>query len=240
MSESFQWTSRRQFLAGSLAAGAALVLPKGAVAQQESAAGSSDPPFQLPKLPYALDALAPFLSREQMEYHYGKHHAGYFKKLNVLVKGKPEAKKSLQELLLSSDEALSNNAGQAWNHTFFWNCLSPKGGGQPQGKLREAIDRDFGSFQAFQSVFTDAAAKLFGSGWGWLAADKSGVLHIMALSNAGNPLKFDKQPVLTIDVWEHAYYLDYRNERARFVEAFWNKANWDYAAQTYAKILKPA
>ena len=195
--------------------------------------------FQQPQLPYALDALQPFLSREQMMYHYEKHQAAYFKKLNALVEGKPEAGMPLRELIIKSPPGpVFNNAAQAWNHTFFWNCMTPSGSGEPQGKLMEAIRRDFGSLKDFQKTFAEAAVGLFGSGWAWLAADKQGKLAIMPLGNAGTPLKEGKEPVLTIDVWEHAYYIDYRNERPKFAEAFWQKANWDFAEKCFADAVK--
>ena len=190
--------------------------------------------FVLPDLPYALDALKPFISEEQMRYHYGKHHAAYFTKLNGLVDGKPEAELPLLDLVIKSSGGVFNNAAQAWNHAFFWNCMSPSGGGQPKGELLAAIERDFGSVKAFNEAFSNAAAGLFGSGWAWLASDKGGKLEIMALSNADMPLKHDREPILTLDVWEHAYYIDYRNERPRFIAGFWDAVNWDFAAKTYA------
>jgi Fe-Mn family superoxide dismutase len=188
--------------------------------------------FQQPELPYAMGALEPFLSELQMSYHYGKHHAAYFKNLNALVEGKPEAKRPLRQLVVESEAAVFNNAAQAWNHSFFFNCMSPSGGGgQPTGDLLTAIRRDFGSFEAFKQAFSKAAATLFGSGWAWLAAGGDGKLQILALSNAGTPLKEAKQPLLTIDVWEHAYYLDYKNERPRFVDGFWEVVNWEFVAE---------
>lgn len=190
--------------------------------------------FQQPELPYAIGALKPFLSEEQMTYHYGKHHAAYFKNLNGLVEGKPEAQMPLREVVIKCTGPVFNNAGQAWNHSFFWNCMSPSGGGKPKGDLATAIDRGFGSLDTFKDAFSKAAATLFGSGWAWLACDKQGKLEIMALSNADTPLKYGKEPVLTIDVWEHAYYIDYRNERPRFVQAFWDVVNWDFVAKTLA------
>ena len=192
--------------------------------------------FQQPPLPYALDALKPFLSQEQMTYHYQKHQAAYFKNLNGLVEGKPEAKLDLRELIVKSSGPVFNNAAQAWNHTFVWSSWSPTGGGAPGGKLLAAIQRDFGGVTDFQKAFSEAAVKVFGSGWAWLASDKQGKLEIVALSNApaANPLTQGKEPLLTLDVWEHAYYVDYRNDRPKFVEAFWTKANWDFAAKNYA------
>jgi Fe-Mn family superoxide dismutase len=185
-----------------------------------------------------MTAMCPFLTEEQLKYHYGKHHAAYVKNLNGLVEGKPEAAMSLRELVIKATGPMFNNAAQDWNHTFYWDCMSPQGGGEPQGDLADAINRDFGSFKEFQKAMTEAAVKLFGSGWAWLAADKAGKLEIMPLGNADNPLKHGKEPVLTVDVWEHAYYIDYRNERPKYVEAFWTKANWPLAGKTYAGVLK--
>ena len=237
---------RRDFLAGSLAAGTGLLLPappRAAVAAeartpQSTTKGAKRMPFQQPPLPYALDALKPFLGEEQMSYHYGKHHAAYFKKLNLLTENKPEAELPLREVVIKAEGVIFNNAAQAWNHTFLWNCMAPKGGGEPQGKLGEAIVSTFGSFQNFRKAFSDAAVNLFGSGWAWLAADKSGKLEIMALGNAGTPLKHGKEPVLTVDVWEHAYYIDYRNDRAKYVEGFWNVVNWDFASRCFTDATK--
>jgi Fe-Mn family superoxide dismutase len=192
--------------------------------------------FEQPKLPYALDALKPFLSEEQMNYHYNKHHAAYFKNLNGLVEGKPEAKMSLRELVIQAPAGpMFNNAGQAWNHSFFWNCMSPSGGGQPDGDVRKAIEKAFGSLEDFKKEFADKSVKLFGSGWAWLAADNNGKLEIMPLSNADTPLKHEREPILTLDVWEHAYYIDYRNERPRFADGFWSKVNWEFVAKCLAE-----
>jgi Fe-Mn family superoxide dismutase len=186
--------------------------------------------FQQPPLPYAEDALGPFYSKEQMFYHYEKHHAAYFKKLNGLIEGKPEEKLSLREVVVGASGGVLNNAAQAWNHSFFWNCLSPDGG-EPTGDLLSAIKRDFGSVDDFRKAFADAAATLFGSGWAWLARDAGGKLQIMALGNAGNPIREGSEPILTIDVWEHAYYVDYRNERPKYIEAFWDKVNWEFVGR---------
>jgi Fe-Mn family superoxide dismutase len=190
-------------------------------------------PFQQPPLPFAMTAMKPFLSEEQLTYHYGKHHAAYFKNLNGLVEGKSEASLSLREVVMQSSGGMFNNAAQAWNHSFYWDCLSPNGGGQPQGDLAAAIARDFGDFAAFQKAMSEAAVKLFGSGWAWLAADKAGKLEIMPLGNADTPLKHGKEPILTVDVWEHAYYVDYRNERPRFVQGFWDVVNWDNSVTAF-------
>lgn len=195
-------------------------------------------PFQQPPLPFAMNAMKPFLSEEQLMYHYGKHHAAYFKNLNTLVEGKPESDMSLKEVVMKSMGPVFNNAAQAWNHSFYWDCMSPKGGGEPDGALATAIHRDFGGFPEFKNAMTDAATKLFGSGWAWLAADKQGKLSIMPLGNADTPLKHDAEPILTIDVWEHAYYIDYRNERAKYIEAFWKAVNWEFAEKCLAGIAK--
>ncbi len=191
-------------------------------------------PFQQPGLPYALDALAPFLSEEQMHFHYNKHHASYFTNLNKLVEGTPQADMSLRDLVIASEGGVFNNAAQAWNHTFFWNCMAPGGGGEPQGELAEAIQRDFGSFAEFREQFSNAAVTLFASGWAWLAKDAEGKLVITQGSNADVPLKHQMEPLMTVDVWEHAYYVDYRNLRAKFVEGFWDVANWDFVQKTFA------
>lgn len=188
----------------------------------------------LPELPFDIGALTPFVSEEQMDFHYNKHHAGYFTKLDGLIKGKPEEALDLRELVISSSGGIFNNSAQAWNHTFFWNCLSPNGGGKPTGALLDAIERDFGGFDSFKQEMSDKAAALFGSGWAWLAKDKNGKLEIMPLGNADTPLKHNKEPILTIDVWEHAYYIDYRNRRPDFVEGFWDVVNWEFASQTYS------
>ncbi len=189
--------------------------------------------FKQSDLPYDLKALAPFVSEEQMDYHYNKHHAAYFKKLNALVEGKLEGDKDLDTVVKESTGGVFNNAAQAWNHTFFWNCMSPNGGGKPSGEMLNAIERDFGSLEIFMKKFSDSAATLFGSGWAWLASDGQGNLEIMPLSNADTPLKHGKTPILTLDVWEHAYYIDYRNERPRFIEQFRDVINWDFALKCY-------
>ena len=187
--------------------------------------------FQQPELPYGIGALEPFLSELQMSYHPGKHHAAYFKNLNALVEGKPEGELPLRRVVVESEGGVFNNAAQAWNHSFFWNCMSASGGGRPSGDLATAMRRDFGSFEAFKEAFSKAAVTLFGSGWAWLAAGQDGKLEILALSNAGTPLKEGKEPLLTIDVWEHAYYLDYKNERPRFVEGFWDVVDWGFVSK---------
>jgi Fe-Mn family superoxide dismutase len=187
--------------------------------------------FRLPELPYSKDALAPHISAETMEYHYGKHHQAYVNNLNRLTEGKPEANASLEELIRTADGALFNNAAQVWNHTFFWHCLSPSGGGQPPSDVADAISQVCGSLEEFQERFTNAAISLFGSGWTWLAKDREGKITIENLANAGNPLRHDQTPLLTLDVWEHAYYIDYRNARPEYVKAFWKIVNWDFVSQ---------
>ncbi|GMU03320.1 superoxide dismutase [Fe] [Corallococcus caeni] len=190
-------------------------------------------PFTLPELPYKKDALAPHMSAETLEYHHDKHHAAYVNKLNELTAGKPEAAKSLVEVILSSDGPVFNNAAQVWNHTFFWNCMTPtNGGGKPTGEVAEAINRDFGSYEEFKRQFADAAATQFGSGWAWLVQDSSGKLSVMKTANADLPMKHGKKALLTIDVWEHAYYIDYRNARPKFIETFLTSlVNWDFVNQ---------
>jgi Fe-Mn family superoxide dismutase len=188
--------------------------------------------FKLPELPYAKNSLTPYISEEGFDYHYGKHHATYVNKLNELIQGTELEQKSLEDIILYSDKegktAIFNNAAQHFNHSFFWNCLSPNGGGNPKGKIEELINRDFESFDKFKEKFSNAAVTLFGSGWTWLALNNEGKLEILQLSNAGTPLTSGKKPLLTIDVWEHAYYIDHRNARPKFVEGFWNYVNWDF------------
>lgn len=191
--------------------------------------------FTQPHLPYSLNALAPYISEEQMMYHYGKHHAAYFNKLNLLIDGKPEAEQSLDDLVRTSSGPIFNNAAQAWNHSFFWNCMSSSGGGKPSGSLLTAIESQFGGFDSLKEQFGAAAINLFGSGWAWLAADNNGKLEILPLSNADTPIKHDKKAILTLDVWEHAYYVDYRNDRPRFVQGFWDVVNWDFVASQLPK-----
>jgi Fe-Mn family superoxide dismutase len=185
--------------------------------------------FELPPLPYAKNALVPHISEETLEFHYGKHHQAYANNLKGLIEGKPEANQSLEEVILGSSGGVFNNAAQIWNHTFFWNSLSPKGGGKPTGELAALIDRDFGGYDKFKEALSKAAVTQFGSGWGWLVlnGDK---LEVMQTSNADLPMKHGKKALLTIDVWEHAYYIDYRNLRPKFVETVIDKLlNWDFA-----------
>ena len=190
--------------------------------------------FELPPLPYPKDALQPHMSAETFDYHHGKHHAAYVAKLNELTQGKPEANKSLEEIIRSSEGPLFNNAAQVWNHTFFWNCMKPSGGGAPKGDLADAIERDFGGLDKFKEQFTAAAVGRFGSGWAWLVQDK-GKLSITSTPNAETPITGSAKPLLTIDVWEHAYYIDYRNARPKFCEVFLgNLVNWDFAAKNHS------
>jgi Fe-Mn family superoxide dismutase len=191
--------------------------------------------FELPPLPYPKDALAPLISAETFDYHYGKHHQAYVTNLNAAIAGKPEEKKSLEEIILASDGPLFNNSAQVWNHTFFWNSMKPKGGGKPAGDLAQAIDRDFGGFDKFREQFVQTAVKQFGSGWAWLVAE-GGKLKITSTSNADLPLKHGQTALFTVDVWEHAYYIDYRNARQKFVEAVVDSlANWDFVSENLKK-----
>lgn len=187
--------------------------------------------FELPKLPYAMDALKPHISQETLEYHYGKHHQTYVTNLNNLVAGKPEESQSLEQIIKTSSGGLFNNAAQVYNHTFYWNCLAPNAGGDPKGDAAAAINKTFGNFAAFKEKFSAAAVTQFGSGWAWLVKNGDGSIAIEQTSNAGCPLTKDQKPVLTCDVWEHAYYIDYRNLRPKYVEAFWNLVNWDFVNQ---------
>jgi Fe-Mn family superoxide dismutase len=184
---------------------------------------------KLPELPYAKTALAPHISAETLEYHYGKHHATYVANLNKLIVGTEFADLSLEDIVKKSSGGIFNNSAQVWNHSFYWNCLSPKGGGEPSGALADAIAKNFTSFAAFKEKLTNAAITQFGSGWAWLVRNPDGSLAVEQTSNAGTPLKDGKKPLLTVDVWEHAYYIDYRNARPKYLEAFWNVVNWEFA-----------
>lgn len=196
-------------------------------------------PFKLPKLPYHFDALEPVMSRETVELHYTKHHQGYIDKLNKLVEGTELEEKTLEELIVNIQAGdIYNNAAQAWNHEFFWNCMSPDGGGQPGGHVSEIIVRQFGSLDNFREEFTTAATSLFGSGWVWLARLKNGAFSIEKTQNANNPLTEGHTPLLTLDVWEHAYYVDYRNERKAFVKGFWDLVNWDFVEAQLGKATE--
>jgi Fe-Mn family superoxide dismutase len=191
--------------------------------------------FELPPLPYPKDALQPLISAETFDYHHGKHHAAYVNNLNAAVANTPNEKKSLEEIILSSDGPLFNNAAQTWNHTFFWNCMKPQGGGKPSADVGAAIDRDFGGFDKFREQFVQAAVKQFGSGWAWLVAE-GGKLKITSTSNADLPMKHGQTALFTVDVWEHAYYIDYRNARQKFVEAVVDSlANWNFVAENLKK-----
>jgi len=188
----------------------------------------------LPDLPYAMDALQPHISTETLEYHYGKHHRTYVDKLNGLIEGTEFADASLEDVIRKSSGGMFNNAAQVWNHTFYWHCLSPNGGGRPEGDLAKAIDEAFGSYEDFQKQFTDKAVTLFGSGWAWLVKKPDGKLDIVQTGNAETPLTGADKPLMTCDVWEHAYYIDYRNARPKYLEAFWQLVNWDFVAKNFA------
>jgi len=187
--------------------------------------------FTLPPLPYAMDALAPTISKETLEFHYGKHHQTYVTNLNNLVAGTEFESASLEDIIKKSSGGVFNNAAQVWNHTFYWNSLSPNGGGQPSGKLLEAINAKWGSVDAFKEAFNKSGAGNFGSGWTWLVKKADGSLDIVNTSNAATPLTTSDVPLLTCDVWEHAYYIDYRNARPKYLESFWNLVNWEFAAK---------
>ena len=192
--------------------------------------------FELPPLPYEKNALEPHISAETLEYHYGKHHATYVTKLNGLVEGTDLESKSLEEIVKTSEGGVFNNAAQIWNHTFYWHCLSPNGGGEPTGALADAIKAKWGSFDDFQAAFDDKAVNNFGSSWTWLVKTADGSLDIVNTSNAGTPLtEAGVTPVLTVDLWEHAYYIDYRNARPKYLENFWKLVNWEFATENFAK-----
>jgi Fe-Mn family superoxide dismutase len=187
----------------------------------------------LPDLPYPENALEPHISAETLEFHHKKHHATYVDKLNGLIAGTEFEAASLEEIIKKASGGIFNNGAQVWNHTFYWNCLSPSGGGAPEGELATAIDQTFGSFNDFKTRFAESAVNNFGSGWTWLVKNSDGSLEIVNTSNAANPMTDGKQPLLTCDVWEHAYYIDYRNARPRYVEALWSLVNWDFVAQNF-------
>jgi Fe-Mn family superoxide dismutase len=186
---------------------------------------------KLPELPYALDALQPHISRETLEYHYGKHHQTYVTNLNNLIKGTEFEDLSLEDIIKKSSGGIFNNAAQVWNHTFYWNSLAPKAGGQPGGEVAKAINAKFGSFDEFKKQFSATAVGTFGSGWAWLVKNPGGSIELASTSNAATPMTSGKAALLTCDVWEHAYYIDYRNARPKYVEAFWNLVNWDFVAK---------
>jgi superoxide dismutase, Fe-Mn family len=187
--------------------------------------------IELPKLPYEMNALEPVISKQTIEFHYGKHHQAYVNNLNKLIPGTPFENASLDEMIMKASGGIFNNAAQIWNHTFYWNSFKEHGGAQPDGKLAEAINTAFGSFDQFKEKFSTAAATLFGSGWAWLVKTPEGKLEIIQESNAGNPIKNGHIPLLTCDVWEHAYYLDYQNRRPDYIAAFWNLINWEIVAK---------
>lgn len=189
--------------------------------------------FELPALPYERNALEPHISEETLDYHYGKHHNTYVVKLNGLVEGTELASKSLEEIIKTSEGGVFNNAAQIWNHTFYWNCLSPNGGGQPSGALADAINKAFGSFDEFIAAFNDKAVNNFGSSWTWLVKNADGSVEIVNTSNAATPLTTEQKPLLTCDLWEHAYYIDYRNVRPDYLKAFWALVNWNFAEDNY-------
>ncbi len=185
--------------------------------------------FTLPELPYSKDSLSPHISPETLEFHFEKHHKGYLSKLNAAVEGTENADKSLEDIIKSSNGGLFNNAAQVWNHTFYWNSMGPGKGGEPKGALATAINEKWGSYSSFKEEFNKVAAGTFGSGWAWLVKNSAGALEIVSTSNAGNPMTDGHTPLMTCDVWEHAYYIDYRNARPKYLESFWNLVNWDFA-----------
>ncbi|TLP82345.1 superoxide dismutase [Maribacter sp. ACAM166] len=195
---------------------------------------------ELPQLPFDKKALAPLITEETFDYHYGEHHAAYVKNLKGIVQDSYREDMSVKELILEGhqkqESGLFNNAAQHWNHSFFWHCLSPDGGGGPNGNIKNLIERDFQSFEQFKEQFSITATKLFGSGWAWLAQDDSGKLEILPMKDAHTPLTESKTPILTLDVWEHAYYIDYRNSRPKFVESFWDVVNWNFANENVNKL----
>ncbi len=190
--------------------------------------------FELPALPYAKNRLVPHISEETLEYHYGKHHQTYVTNLNNLIPGTEFESLSLEEIIVKSSGPIFNNAAQVWNHTFYWNSLTPNGGGEPTGALANAINTTFGSLVKFKEEFTKCAVTTFGSGWAWLVKNADGSLALVSTSNAGCPLTTGQTALLTCDVWEHAYYIDYRNARPAYLEAFWALVNWDFAEANYS------
>ena len=192
--------------------------------------------FQLPDLPYPLNGLEPHISKETLEYHHGKHHKAYVTKLNELVPGTEFEGLSLEDIILKAPagEPVFNNAAQVWNHTFYWHCMKPKGGGKPSGKLAAGIDKTFGSYDKFRQLLTEAGMTQFGSGWAWLVKNSDDKLEIVKTGNAGNPLTQKKTPLLTCDVWEHAYYIDTRNDRGKYINNFWELVNWDFVSKNFA------
>lgn len=190
---------------------------------------------ELPPLPYAADALEPHISAETLEYHHGRHHRKYVDKLNELIQGTGFEESSLDDIVSrAGDGALYDNAAQVWNHTFYWHCMSPDGGGEPQGPLAEAINASFGSYEGFQQEFEEAAKGLFGSGWVWLVKTTSETLAIQATKDAENPIRHGRVVLMTCDLWEHAFYIDYRNDKGAYMSAFWSVINWDFVAERFS------
>ena len=233
---------RRDFLITSGVVAVGLAFPTASTGHPEDASTTQQPkenpmPFTLPPLPYDVAALEPFLTKENLELHHDKHHNAYVVNLNKFVEdGKADGKQSLEQIILSSEGPVFNNAAQIWNHTFYWNSMKPKGGGEPTGKLAEAIVRDFGSFAKFKEEFTAACVGQFGSGWGWLVVD-GGKLKVTKTGNADLPLKYKQTALITCDVWEHAYYPTYKNLRPKYVEVFLTSlVNWDFAAANFARV----
>jgi Fe-Mn family superoxide dismutase len=190
--------------------------------------------IELPALPYAKDALAPHISEETLEFHYGKHHQTYVTNLNNLISGTSFEDATLESIVTRSEGGMFNNAAQIWNHTFYWNSLSPNGGGAPTGALADAINAKFGSFEEFKAEFAKCAVTTFGSGWAWLVKNSDGSIELVSTSNAATPLTEGQTPLLTCDVWEHAYYIDYRNARPKYLEAFWALVNWEFASANFS------
>jgi len=189
---------------------------------------------KLPALPFAKDALEPYISAETIEYHYGKHHQTYITNLNNLIKNSEFENSSLEDIVKKSSGGIFNNAAQVWNHNFYWNCLKPNDGSAPSGALSDAINAKWGSYEEFKKAFTQCAITTFGSGWAWLVKKADGTLDLVSTSNAATPITGDAKPLLTCDVWEHAYYIDYRNARAGYVEKFWNIINWNFVANNFS------
>jgi Fe-Mn family superoxide dismutase len=190
-------------------------------------------PFELPKLPYAPDALQPHISKQTIDFHYGKHHQAYINNLNSLITGTPFENATLEDIIKNAEGAIFNNGAQVWNHTFYFLSFSPQGDPEPSGSLSKAINSQYSSFEGFKEQFTKAAVSIFGSGWAWLVKKADGMLDIVQESNAGNPLRRGLKPLITCDVWEHAYYLDYQNKRADYLHAFWNVLDWKVIAERY-------
>jgi len=191
--------------------------------------------FVLPKLPFAKDALEPYISSETLEFHHGKHHKAYVTKLNELKKGTEFDDMSLSEIIMKSKGPVFNNSAQVWNHTFYWYCMGPDGSKEPKGQVKKAIEKKFGSFEEFKKQFTNTSVTTFGSGWGWLVKKSNGEIDLLSTSNADTAMKHDSIALLTCDVWEHAYYIDYRNERPKYLEKFWEIVNWDFVEENFAR-----